>query len=49
MFIKPFKIKSNVQLKGSDVKKLKARLAKQFNLSENDTSLIFPNKNASYG
>lgn len=49
MFIKPFKIKSNVQLKGSDVKKLKTRIAKQFNLSDADTSLIFPNKNASYG
>jgi hypothetical protein len=49
MFIKPFKIKSNVQLKGSDVKKLKARLAKQFNLSDADTSLVFANKSASYG
>lgn len=49
MFIKPFKIKNNVQIKGSDVKKLKARIAKQFKLSDADTSLIFPNKNASFG
>lgn len=47
MFIKPFKVKSNVQLKGSDVKKLKARLVKQFKLlTDADTNLIFPNKSS---
>ncbi|KAG5669239.1 hypothetical protein PVAND_017131 [Polypedilum vanderplanki] len=46
MFIKAFKIKSNVQLKGSDVKKLKTKLAKQLNLSENETSQILPTKSS---
>lgn len=47
MFIKPFKVKSNIQLKGSDVKKLKARLSLQFQgLSEKELSLILPIKNA---
>lgn len=46
MFIKPFKVKSNVQLKGSDVKKLRARLGKQFKLSDADTALIFPSKSS---
>lgn len=44
MFIKPFKVKSNVQLKGSDVKKLKTRLKEQLKLEENESSKIFPSK-----
>lgn len=46
MFIKPFKIKNNVQLKGSDVKKLKARLLQQFNLKESESSKLFPSKSS---
>jgi translation initiation factor 2D len=44
MFIKPFKTKSNVQLKGSDIKKLKTRLVKQFKLTEADASNVFSAK-----
>ena len=30
MFLKPFRVKSNTQMKGSDKKKLKAELKKRF-------------------
>lgn len=46
MFIKPFKVKSNVQITKSEVKKLKTRLVKQFKLSEEEASLIFPSKSS---
>jgi translation initiation factor 2D len=46
MFIKPFKVKSNVQLKGSDVKRLKTRLAQQLNLAESELSKILPSKSS---
>lgn len=47
MFIKPFKVKNNVQIKGSDVKKLRARLVKQFRLlTDADTAVIFPSKSS---
>lgn len=47
MFIKPFKVKSNIQLKGSEVKKLKTRLSLQFKgLSEADLSAVLPTKAA---
>lgn len=46
MFIKPFKVKSNVQLKGSDVKKLKSRLSQQFKIDDSDASQIFPSKSS---
>lgn len=47
MFIKPFKVKSNIQLKGSDVKKLKARLALQFkDLTESELNQLLPSKSA---
>lgn len=47
MFIKPFKIKSNIQVKGSDVKKLKTRIAQQFKtLTEEDLAALFPNKSS---
>lgn len=46
MFIKPFKVKSNVQLKGSDVKKLKSRLVQQFKVEDSETSQVFPNKSS---
>lgn len=45
MFIKPFKVKSNSQVKGSEVKKLKTRLAQQFkHLDESDLSSLLPLK-----
>lgn len=46
MFIKPFQIKSNVQMKGSEVKKFKQKLTESFVLSEADLSLLFPSKSA---
>lgn len=47
MFIKPFKVKSNIQLKGSDVKKLKVRLSQQFkHLTDHELNLILPSKAA---
>lgn len=45
MFVKPFKVKSNIQVKGSEVKKLKTRLALQFkSLTESDMYALLPNK-----
>lgn len=44
MFIKPFKVKSNAQLKGSDIKKLKTRLSKQLKIEESEATQVFPNK-----
>lgn len=47
MFIKPFKVKSNIQVKGSEVKKLKTRLADQFKaLNEKDLSALLPSKSS---
>jgi len=44
MFIKPIKVKSNVQLKGSDIKKLKTRLSQQFKIDDSEASQVFPSK-----
>lgn len=46
MFIKPFQVKSNVQMKGSEVKKFKQKLTETFNISESDLSTLFPSKSA---
>lgn len=47
MFIKPFKVKSNIQLKGSDVKKLRTKLSQQFkDLTESDLNQLLPTKSA---
>lgn len=46
MFIKPFQIKSNVQMKGSEVKKFKQKLTECFTLSESDLVDLFPSKAA---
>ena len=48
MFIKPFKVKNNIQMKGSEVKnKLKTKLKSQFqSLSEEDLSQLLPTKAA---
>ncbi|XP_068216132.1 eukaryotic translation initiation factor 2D-like isoform X2 [Palaemon carinicauda] len=45
MFIKPFKVKSQTQLKGSDRKKLRAELAQVFPLlTSEDLTKLIPNK-----
>jgi len=45
MFLKPFRVKSNTQMKGSDKKKLKATLKKHFpNLSDDDLNILLPTK-----
>ncbi|KAK3851197.1 hypothetical protein Pcinc_042143 [Petrolisthes cinctipes] len=45
MFIKPFRIKSQTQLKGSDRKKLRTELRQAFpSLSEAEVSQLLPNK-----
>jgi len=45
IFIKPFRVKSNTQMKGSDKKKLKASLKKFFpNLSDEDLNSLLPTK-----
>lgn len=45
IFIKPFRVKSNTQMKGSDKKKLKASLKKSFpNLSDTDLNVLLPTK-----
>lgn len=44
MFIKSIKVKSNVQLKGSDIKKLKSRLSQQFKIDDSEASQVFPSK-----
>jgi len=45
IFIKPFRVKSNTQMKGSDKKKLKASLKKFFpNLSDDDLNALLPTK-----
>jgi len=46
MFLKPFRIKSNTQMKGSDKKKLKVSLKKVFPvLSDKDLDALLPTKN----
>lgn len=44
MFIKPFRTKSNVQLKGSDRKKLQSKIALKFTVTDDDLNMLFPNK-----
>lgn len=45
MFKKPFKVKSNTRLKGSDTKKLKLLILKQFpSLSDESLTTFIPNK-----
>ena len=47
MFIKPFRVKSQCQMKGSDKKKLKAQVKAQFSISDSDTAsleILFPPK-----
>eukprot|EP00090_Calanus_glacialis_P008779 TRINITY_DN17125_c0_g1_i2.p1 TRINITY_DN17125_c0_g1~~TRINITY_DN17125_c0_g1_i2.p1 ORF type:complete len:597 (-),score=222.65 TRINITY_DN17125_c0_g1_i2:88-1878(-) len=45
IFIKPFRVKSNTQMKGSDKKKLKASLKKSFpNLTDENLNTLLPTK-----
>lgn len=45
MFIKAFKVKNNVQLKGSDVKKLRTKLQASYrSVSEESLNILLPNK-----
>jgi len=45
IFIKPFRVKSNTQMKGSDKKKLKAALKKSFSkLTDDDLNQLLPAK-----
>ncbi|KAL5283634.1 EIF2D family protein [Megaselia abdita] len=47
MFIKPFKIKNNAQLKGSDTKRLKARIQNEYpNLTDSEYQMLFPSKSS---
>lgn len=44
MFLKPFRTKSNVQLKSSDRKKLQSRIATKFTCTDADLQLMFSSK-----
>jgi len=45
LFVRPFRVKSNTQMKGSDKKKLKAQLKTCFpELTDDDLNLLIPNK-----
>lgn len=44
MFIKPFKTKSNVQLKSSDRKKLQNKISTKFSITDEELSILFPSK-----
>lgn len=44
MFIKPFKTKSNTQIKSTERKKIRNKIESAFNVSEDDLNKIFPNK-----
>lgn len=44
MFIKPFKTKSNVQLKSSDRKKLQSKVIERYALTDEQLSLLFTSK-----
>lgn len=44
MFIKPFRTKSNVQLKSSDRKKLQNKISTRFTITDDDLIVLFPSK-----
>lgn len=46
MFIKAVRTKSNVQLKSSERKKLQLRVSTNFTVTQDELSLIFPNKSS---
>lgn len=44
MFVKPFKTKSNTQIKSTERKKLRTKIESAFNLSEDDLNKVLPTK-----
>lgn len=44
MFAKPFKTKSNTQIKSTERKKLRTKIVSAFNLSEDDLNKVLPTK-----
>lgn len=44
MFVKPFKTKSNTQVKSTERKKLRAKIETAFNLSDDDLNKVLPAK-----
>lgn len=44
MFVKPFKTKSNVQIKSTERKKLRTKIENAFNLSDDDLNKVLPTK-----
>lgn len=44
MFIKPFKTKSNIQIKSTERKRLRSKIEIAFNLSEDDMNKLLPTK-----
>lgn len=44
MFIKPFKIKSNTQIKTTERKKIRGHIENAFKISDDDLNKLFPNK-----
>lgn len=44
MFIKPFKQKSNTQIKSTERKKLRSKVEATFHLGEDDLNKLMPNK-----
>lgn len=44
MFLKPFRIKSNTAIKGSERKKIRAAILEKYNITDEDAAVIIPNK-----
>lgn len=44
MFVKPFKTKSNTQIKSTERKKLRTKIENAFNLSDDDLNKVLPTK-----
>lgn len=44
MFVKPFKTKSNTQIKSTERKKLRSKIESAFNLGEDDLNKVLPTK-----
>lgn len=44
MFIKPFKIKSNTQIKTTERKKIRGHIESAFKISDDDLNKLFPNR-----
>lgn len=46
MFLEPFKTKGNTRIKSSERKKLRAKIASAFNLSEDGLNAVLPGKSS---